>query len=62
VLRELYRTELDCDCRRVLVQVQHVESRTIAATVNYAFELPSDPRFTDVSGAEQARVSDCDRG
>jgi hypothetical protein len=47
LLRELYCTELDCDCRRVLVQVHHVETRTIAATINYAFEPPSDPRFPD---------------
>jgi hypothetical protein len=46
VLRELYCTELDCDCRRVLVQVTHPESHTLAATINYAFESPVDPRFS----------------
>lgn len=57
VLRELYCTELDCDCRRVLVQVTHAESRTLAATINYAFEPPSDPRFSDERQCELDRIN-----
>jgi hypothetical protein len=38
VLREYFCTEPECDCRRVILRVHHVDSGTIAATLNYAFE------------------------
>ncbi len=38
LFREIYCTEPGCDCRRVVLQVQWVEERTVAATINYAFE------------------------
>lgn len=46
VLRELYCAEAKCDCRRVLLQITHAETRTIVATINYAFE-PAEPPFED---------------
>lgn len=45
-LREFYCTEAACDCRRVLLEVHHVEGQRIAATINYAFE-PPEPPFAD---------------
>jgi hypothetical protein len=40
----------------VLVQVTHAESGTLAATINYAFEPPSDPRFADERQCELDRL------
>ncbi len=43
---EAYCTEPGCDCRRVLIQVLHAETKRQAATINYAFE-PSEAPFDD---------------
>ncbi|MBN1205374.1 MAG: SEC-C domain-containing protein [Myxococcaceae bacterium] len=44
--RELYCDAPRCDCRRVLLQLYHVQSRQLVATINYAFE-PAKPPFED---------------
>lgn len=46
LFRELYCTEPDCDCRRVLLQVHWTERREVSATINYGFE-PCKPPFDD---------------
>jgi hypothetical protein len=43
---EAFCTEPGCDCRRVLIQVLHAETKRQVATINYAFE-PSKPPFND---------------
>jgi hypothetical protein len=43
VLRELYCSEPNCDCRRVLLQISWAEGAKVAATINYAFEPPAPP-------------------
>lgn len=48
LFEEAYCTEPGCDCRRVLLQVLHAETRTHVATINYAFEPPKPPH--DVEG------------
>lgn len=40
---EAYCTDLECDCRRVLLQVMHVEGGRQVATINYGFEPPEPP-------------------
>lgn len=46
LLREAYCVEPRCDCRRVLLQIWHVERKRQVATLNYAFE-PPEPPFED---------------
>ena len=43
---EAYCTESECDCRRVLIQVLHAETKRQVATINYGFE-PSKPPYED---------------
>jgi len=43
---EAYCTEPNCDCRRVLIQVLHAETKRQVATINYGFE-PAKPPFED---------------
>jgi|SRR5579859_1422712 len=43
LLREAYCVEPRCDCRRVLLQIWHVERKRQVATLNYAFEPPKPP-------------------
>ena len=43
LLREAYCVEPGCDCRRVLLQIWHVERKRQVATLNYAFEPPKPP-------------------
>lgn len=43
VLRERYCADVDCDCRRVMLYVEHVEGQRVIATIGYGFE-PPDPR------------------
>ncbi len=38
LFREHYCTETGCDCRRVVLQVEWIEGKRVAATINYAFE------------------------
>jgi len=40
---EAFCTEPECDCRRVLIQVIHAETRRQVATINYAFEAATPP-------------------
>lgn len=45
VLRERYCADPDCDCRRVMLYVEHVEGQRVIATIGYGFE-PPDPRYS----------------
>ena len=38
LFREFYCTQPRCDCRRVLIMVEHVETQQIVASINYAFD------------------------
>ena len=38
LFREFYCTDPRCDCRRVVLVVEHVEARKNVASINYAFE------------------------
>jgi hypothetical protein len=38
LFREFYCTEPGCDCRRVVLQVEWIDGKRVAATINYAFE------------------------
>lgn len=40
LFREFYCAAPRCDCRRVVLMVDQVEGRRIAASINYAFEKP----------------------
>jgi len=38
LFREFYCNQPRCDCRRVVIMVEHVETQQIVASINYAFE------------------------
>jgi len=38
LFREFYCDQPHCDCRRVVIMVEHVETQQIVASINYAFE------------------------
>ena len=42
VFVELYCIEPRCDCRRVMLQVHAERARHLVATINHAFETPTD--------------------
>jgi hypothetical protein len=41
VLRERYCADRGCDCRRVMLYVEHVEGGRVIATIGYGFEPPA---------------------
>jgi hypothetical protein len=45
VLRERYCADPGCDCRRVMLYVEHVEGQRVIATIGYGFE-PPEPRYS----------------
>lgn len=40
VLRERYCADSGCDCRRVMLYVEHIEGQRVIATIGYGFEPP----------------------
>jgi hypothetical protein len=43
ILRERFCADLGCDCRRVMLYVEHVEGGRVIATVGYSFDPPAPP-------------------